>query len=129
VHVVPSREEAWSQSAVVAMGLGVPVVGTAVEELPLTLGEGRGLLVAPDNPRALAAATAAIVRGGERTDVDGGRSYAARFEAGLVAEGYARRLPPSDPRTLVSATTSQPRRSFRQTDDGVPDHDHPPSAP
>jgi glycosyltransferase involved in cell wall biosynthesis len=25
VHVVPSREEAWSQSAVVAMGLGVPV--------------------------------------------------------------------------------------------------------
>jgi glycosyltransferase involved in cell wall biosynthesis len=50
VHVVPSREEAWSQSAVVAMGLGVPVVGIAVEGLPLTLGEGRGLLVAPGDP-------------------------------------------------------------------------------
>jgi glycosyltransferase involved in cell wall biosynthesis len=30
VHVVPSREEAWSQSAVLGLGLGVPVVGTAV---------------------------------------------------------------------------------------------------
>jgi glycosyltransferase involved in cell wall biosynthesis len=89
VHVVPSREEAWSQSAVVAMGLGVPVVGTAVEGLPLTLGEGRGLLVAPDNPRALAAGIAGILRGEERTDLDGGRAYAARFEAARVAEQYA----------------------------------------
>jgi glycosyltransferase involved in cell wall biosynthesis len=89
VHVVPSREEAWSQSAVVAMGLGVPVVGTAVEGLPLTLGEGRGLLVAPEDPRALAAGIAGILRGEQRTDLDGGRAYAARFEAGLVAEQYA----------------------------------------
>jgi glycosyltransferase involved in cell wall biosynthesis len=89
VHVVPSREEAWSQSAVVAMGLGVPVVGTAVEGLPLTLGEGRGLLVAPEDPRALAAGIASVLRGEERTDLDGGRAYAARFEAGLVAEQYA----------------------------------------
>jgi glycosyltransferase involved in cell wall biosynthesis len=89
VHVVPSREEAWSQSAVVAMGLGVPVVGTAVEGLPLTLGEGRGLLVAPEDPHALAAGIAAILRGEQRTDLDGGRAYAARFEAALVAEQYA----------------------------------------
>ena len=45
VHVVPSREEAWSQSAVVALGLGVPVVGTAVDGLAHTLGNGRGVLV------------------------------------------------------------------------------------
>jgi glycosyltransferase involved in cell wall biosynthesis len=89
VHVVPSREEAWSQSAVVAMGMGVPVVGTAVEGLPLTLGEGRGLLVAPEDPQALAAGIAAVLRGEQRTDLDGGRAYAARFEAGLVAEQYA----------------------------------------
>ena len=89
VHVVPSREEAWSQSAVVAMGLGVPVVGTAVEGLPLTLGEGRGLLVAPEDPDALAAGIAAILLGEEQTDLDGGRAYARRFEAGLVAEQYA----------------------------------------
>src|SRR5258706_15721883 len=89
VHVVPSREEAWSQSAVVAMGLGVPVVGTAGEGLPLTLGQGRGLLVPPENPRALAAGIAGILRGQERTDLDGGRAYAAGFEAGLVAGRYA----------------------------------------
>src|SRR5204863_156733 len=56
VHVVPSRQDAWSQSAVLAMGLGVPVVATAVEGLPDTLDAGRGVLVAPDEPRALAAA-------------------------------------------------------------------------
>ena len=89
VHVVPSREEAWSQSAVIAMGLGVPVVGTAVEGLPLTLGESRGLLVAPEDPSALASGIAGIVRGEVRTDIDGGRAYASRFEAGLVAEHYA----------------------------------------
>jgi len=55
----------------------------------LTLGEGRGLLVAPEDPRALAAGIAGILRGEERTDLDGGRAYAARFEAGLVAERYA----------------------------------------
>jgi len=55
VHVVPSREEAWSQSAVLALGLGVPVVGTAVDGLARTLGGGRGVLVPPEAPRALAA--------------------------------------------------------------------------
>ena len=89
VHVVPSREEAWSQSAVIAMGLGVPVVGTAVEGLPLTLGEGRGLLVAPEDPHALAAGIAAILRGQQRTDLNGARAYAARFQAAPVAERYA----------------------------------------
>jgi glycosyltransferase involved in cell wall biosynthesis len=81
VHVIPSREEAWSQSAVVAMGLGVPVVATAVEGLPLTLGEGRGLLVAPEDPGALAAGIAGVLRGEQRTDLRGGRAYAARFQA------------------------------------------------
>ncbi|HVD29838.1 MAG TPA: glycosyltransferase family 4 protein [Mycobacteriales bacterium] len=89
VHVVPSREEAWSQSAVVAMGLGVPIVATAVEGLPSTLADGRGLLVAPEDPRALAAGIAGILRSEERTDLEGGRAYAARFEAGPVAEQYA----------------------------------------
>lgn len=47
VHVVPSREESWSQSAVVALGLGVPVIGTAIDGLARTLGDGRGVLVPP----------------------------------------------------------------------------------
>jgi glycosyltransferase involved in cell wall biosynthesis len=96
VHVVPSREEAWSQSATVALGLGVPVVGTAVEGLPSTLGEGRGVLVPPEDPRALADGIARVLRGQARTDLDGGRAYAARFTpeavAGYYASGYRRVL-------------------------------------
>jgi hypothetical protein len=38
VHVVPSGEEPWSQSAVLALGLGVRVVGTAVDGLARTPG-------------------------------------------------------------------------------------------
>src|SRR5439155_3168415 len=67
VHVVPSREESWSQSAVTALGLGVPVVGTAVDGLVSTLGNGRGVLVPPDDPAALAAALAHVLAG-ERPD-------------------------------------------------------------
>jgi hypothetical protein len=51
VHVVPSREESWSQSAVLALGLGVPVVGTAVDGLACTLGAARGVLVPAEAPR------------------------------------------------------------------------------
>ena len=63
VHVVPSREESWSQSAVMALGLGVPVVGTVVDGLAGTLGNGRGVLVPPDNPHALAAALSRVLAG------------------------------------------------------------------
>ena len=48
VHVVPSREEAWSQSAVLAMALGVPVVGTDVDGLTDTPATG----AASRSPRA-----------------------------------------------------------------------------
>jgi glycosyltransferase involved in cell wall biosynthesis len=89
VHVVPSREEAWSQSAVVAMGHGVPVVGTAVEGLPLTLADGRGLLVAPEDPHALAVGIASILRGQRRTDLAAGRAYAAQFNPAQIAARYA----------------------------------------
>ena len=53
------------------------------------MGEGRGLLVAPEDPRALAVGIAAILLGEEQTDLDGGNAYAGRFEAGIVAEHYA----------------------------------------
>jgi glycosyltransferase involved in cell wall biosynthesis len=89
VHVIPSREEAWSQSAIVALGLGVPVVGTAVEGLPLTLGDGRGVLVPPEDPPALADGIARVVRGEACTDLDAGRAYAARFTPAAVAAYYA----------------------------------------
>ena len=87
VHVVPSREESWSQSAVVALGLGIPVVGTAVDGLPRTLGNGRGVLVPPDDPAALAAALSRVLAG-ERPDPGPGRAYAQQFTPSAAAAAY-----------------------------------------
>jgi len=87
VHVVPSREESWSQSAVVALGLGVPVVGTAVDGLPRTLGNRRGVLVPPDDPAALAAALSRVLAG-ERPDPGPGRAYAQQFTPSAAAAAY-----------------------------------------
>jgi glycosyltransferase involved in cell wall biosynthesis len=87
--VVPSRSEAWSQTAVTAMGNGVPVVGTAVEGLPGTLADDRGVLVPPEDPAALAAALELAIAGRLEVDLDGARRYAARFSAGGVAAVYA----------------------------------------
>ena len=89
VLVVPSREEAWSQTAVLGLALGTPVVGTAVEGLPAVLGEGRGILVPPEDPPALAATLEDVLAGRLRPDPALGRAYAARFTAERVAVRYA----------------------------------------
>ena len=88
VHVVPSREESWSQSAVLGLGLGVPVVGTAVDGLARTLGEGRGVLVPPEDPHALADALSRVL-GGEHPDPAPGRAYARQFTPSAAAAVYA----------------------------------------
>jgi glycosyltransferase involved in cell wall biosynthesis len=87
VHVVPSREEAWSQSAVLALGLGVPVVGCAVDGLARTLGQGRGVLVPAEAPRDLAAALSRVLRG-DRPDPAPGRAYALQFTPSAAAKIY-----------------------------------------
>jgi glycosyltransferase involved in cell wall biosynthesis len=87
VHVVPSREEAWSQSAVTALALGVPVVATAVDGLPVTLADRRGLLVPPD-PGGIAAGIQLVLDGGGDIDTAGGRRYAAAFEPERIARDY-----------------------------------------
>jgi glycosyltransferase involved in cell wall biosynthesis len=88
VHVVPSRAESWSQSAVLALGLGVPVVGTAVDGLARTLGGGRGVLVPPGDPGALAGALSRVLAG-QRPDPGPGRDYAREFTADAMAAMYA----------------------------------------
>jgi glycosyltransferase involved in cell wall biosynthesis len=88
VHVVPSREESWSQGAVLARGLGVPVVGTAVDGLARTLGQSRGVLVPPDDPRALTGGLPRVL-GGERPDPVPGRAYARQFTPSAAAAVYA----------------------------------------
>jgi hypothetical protein len=89
VCVVPSRFDAWSQTAALAMSLGVPVVGTAVEGLPGVLGNGRGVLVAPEDPAALADAIEGVLSGRLGTDLRAARRYARRFTPQAVAARYA----------------------------------------
>jgi glycosyltransferase involved in cell wall biosynthesis len=103
--VVPSRHEAWSQTAVTAMANGVPVIGTAVEGLPDTLAEGRGALVPPEDPEALAAAIERGLRGELAVDVDAARRYAAEFTAPRVAQAYAKAY-----RRLLEARQAGARR-------------------
>jgi glycosyltransferase involved in cell wall biosynthesis len=89
VCVVPSRFDAWSQTAALAMSLGVPVVGTAVEGLPDVLGDGRGVLVAPEDPAALADAIEGVLSGRLSTDLRAARRYARGFTPQAVAARYA----------------------------------------
>jgi glycosyltransferase involved in cell wall biosynthesis len=88
VHVVPSREEAWSQSAVLALGLGVPVVGTRVDGLAETLAHSRGVLVPPEDPVALSRALAETLTGRPPIDRLAGRRYARHFSCAKVADFY-----------------------------------------
>jgi len=88
--VVPSRHDAWSQSAVSAMAHGVPVVATAVEGLPEVLADGRGVLVAPDDPAALARGIDDVLRGHRVVDLEAARRYARRHSVGEIARSYER---------------------------------------
>ena len=88
VHVVPSREEAWSQSAVLGLGLGATVIGTRVDGLTGTLAQRRGVLVAPDDPAALATAIQQTLQGETEVDRAGALSYARRFTPSRVADFY-----------------------------------------
>jgi glycosyltransferase involved in cell wall biosynthesis len=89
--VLPSREDAWPQAALLAMALGTPVVGTAVDGLSELLADGRGVLVPSEDPPALADALAAVLAGRRRTDLAAARALAARFTPGRVARHYAGR--------------------------------------
>jgi len=64
------------------------VVATGVEGLPITLAEGRGLVVPPEDPAALAAGIRAVLDGDVRLDAAAGRRYAARFRAPEIASDY-----------------------------------------
>jgi glycosyltransferase involved in cell wall biosynthesis len=88
VHVVPSREEAWSQSAVLGLGLGVPVVGFAVDGLVDTLADARGVLVHPNDPNQLASAIGDALAGRGVVDRAAAIRYARQFTPSRVASYY-----------------------------------------
>ena len=88
VQACPSRDEAFSQTAVLAMGLGVPVVGTNVDGFPETLGDGRGVIVASEDPQALATALEQILAGQSLPDTVAARRWARRFETEQITTVY-----------------------------------------
>jgi glycosyltransferase involved in cell wall biosynthesis len=90
VQACPSRDESFSQTAVLAMALGVPVVGTDVDGFPETLGDGRGVIVPAEDPEALAAALEGVLAGALRPDTRAARSWARQFEIERVASVYER---------------------------------------
>lgn len=61
VVVLPSRSEGLSNAVMEAMAAGCPVVATAVGGTPELLADGRGVLVPPDDPQALADALGAVL--------------------------------------------------------------------
>jgi glycosyltransferase involved in cell wall biosynthesis len=76
------------------LGSGVPVVGTAVDGLARTLGEGRGVVVPAEDPRALAGALSRVLAG-ERPDPALGRACARQFTPQRSGRGIGQRLPPA----------------------------------
>jgi glycosyltransferase involved in cell wall biosynthesis len=105
VFAAPSRDEAWSQSVAMAMALGTPVVGSDVNGLPEVLAGGRGVLVPPEEPDALARALADVLAGRRRPDLAAAREYAMRFTPERMGRMYAARY-----RQLITAPTrARPR--------------------
>jgi len=87
VLAIPSRDEAFSQTAIIGLAHGVPVIGTEVDGFPATLGGGRGILVAPEDPGALAAALERVLHD-ERPRPRPLRSLAERYAPAPVAAIY-----------------------------------------
>ena len=90
VQACPSRDEAFSQTAVLAMGLGVPVVGTNVDGFPETLADRRGVIVPSEDPIAFAAALEQVLAGTARPDTAAARVWARQFDTDRVAVVYER---------------------------------------
>ncbi|MCO5168446.1 MAG: glycosyltransferase [Planctomycetes bacterium] len=90
VFCMPSRWEGFGLALVEAMAAGLPVVVSDVDSLPEVLGDA-GVLVAPDDPAALAAALAPLLIDPARREALGraARARAARFDVGGMVAAWA----------------------------------------
>lgn len=91
VVVIPSRSESFSLVALEAMAVGTPIVATAVGGLAVVIREsGAGILVPPNDPRALADAVEALLNDPALAGRlrDSGRTYARRFSVDRMVDAY-----------------------------------------
>jgi glycosyltransferase involved in cell wall biosynthesis len=63
------------------------VIGTDVDGFPATLGDGRGTLVAPEDPQALATALERVLSGGQPRPLPL-PSFTQRYEPARAADVY-----------------------------------------
>jgi glycosyltransferase involved in cell wall biosynthesis len=89
VLAIPSRDESFSQTAIIGLAHGVPVIGTDVDGFPVTLGQDRGIIVPPDDPQALAAALG-VVLDHEIPRPRPLRDFTDQYEPARVADVYER---------------------------------------
>ncbi len=61
VFVLATRQETYGMAVAEALARGLPVIGTATGAIPSLLHDGAGLVVAPDNPDALAVALTRVI--------------------------------------------------------------------
>jgi glycosyltransferase involved in cell wall biosynthesis len=110
LFVLPSRHEGLGVAVLEAMAAGIPIVASAVGGLPEAVDEGRtGLLVPPEDPRALGAAIAELagdVDRARRMGVAGRARVLAEFSMERMAEAYEAlyvEVAPHAPRTRVES--------------------------
>jgi glycosyltransferase involved in cell wall biosynthesis len=87
VFALPSRYEGLPIALLEAMSLGIPSVATRVGGVPEVIADGAGVLVPPQDPRALADAIVSLLNDpGRRREIsDAGRRRAARFDIRTAA--------------------------------------------
>jgi glycosyltransferase involved in cell wall biosynthesis len=91
VFCLPSRYEPYGFAFAEAMAHGVPCVGTTVQSIPEILDHGRaGVLVAPEDPGALAVALVRLLTDDQLADTLGAAGR-ARVERSLLWEHVAAR--------------------------------------
>lgn len=91
LYVQPSREEATPMAVLEAMSFGLPVVATAVGDVPAILGDGAGVIVPPGDDRALAEAIAALAADEARRQAFGRRArevVGAGYNAAEMLDRY-----------------------------------------
>ena len=94
VFCMPSRYEPWGLVFPEAMSYGIPCVGTTVQAIPEILDHGKaGLLVAPEDPQALAQALIALLR--RRPGPAARRCWRRRVQSELLWDHVAERMVPA----------------------------------